>query len=515
MASRVAALIVGAGPVGLAAAVQLHAQGLPFRIVEKNPSRTTQSRALVVWPRTLELLHGCGVADKLIAAGLKATGAQFFSRGRNLAHIKFALADTRYPYALMIPQNETERVLEEHLGTSGVALERETELVDFAPEADGVAAKLKSAAGAIEELRADWLIACDGAHSTIRHKLGLPFVGVTEDDQFLLADIFVRGPKAPAPEPLLFVHQDGLMALFPIATDRCRMIASLGRFDGHRPEPDLALVQRLLDERGPGALTASDPVWLTFFRINERKLKDYRAGRIFFAGDAAHVHSPAGGQGMNTGIHDVCNLAWKLAMVARGEASGRLLDSYSAERGAVGDMVLRNAGALTKMATLRNPLLIALRDTAMRLLVPTAFVQARFVRAMTELDIAYPRSPLSRKAPSAAAGSPRPGDRCPDCALRGAAGEPVPLYDLLDARRFTLLVVSERGDRAAPERLAARLKVVAIATGPGGAGYRDATGALTRTFGTRALILVRSDLYLGLIAGGDDWLAVEAYLAGL
>jgi len=524
---RVPVLVVGAGPVGLAAAVQLRPHGVRFRIVEKNAERTLLSKALVVWPRTLELLRASGVAANLVAAGLQGTAATISSCRRTLVRLRLDRADSPYPFALFIPQSETERLLEAHLAAHDIRVERETELVGFEPDGQGVTAHLKRADGGEETLRADWIIACDGAHSAIRHRLALPFSGTTETTQFLLADIHVGG-LAPDAGAKMFFHPDGVMALFPIGPAHFRMIAFLGAFEEKRPDPTLAQIQELLDRRGPGGLTASDPVWLAYFRINERKLKDYRAGRIFFAGDAAHVHSPAGGQGMNTGIQDVCNLVWKLALVCRGAASAPLLDSYSAERSAVGDLVLRNAGAITRMATLRNPILLAVRNTTVTLLGRLPAVQKRFVRAMSELDIAYPNSPLSRNGARRAGGPLRSGDRASDAALIGPTGERVALIDLISDRRFTLLALGEReamddAARAAWDGLVARfgenVALIPISTKleapdpDASPRYADVSGRIARDYGRSGLVLVRPDLYLGLVAGPGEWQAVESYLA--
>ena len=267
-----------------------------------------------------------------------------------------------------------------------------------------------------ERVEADWLIGCDGAHSTVRHGLGMEFEGSTQPSDFALADLRLEGLN---PDKLdVFWHAKGILAFFPIVGDRYRVIADLGpakTATGHVADPTLEEMQALVDERGPGNIHLRDPYWLAGFRINERKVKDYQRGRVFLAGDAAHIHSPAGGQGMNTGMQDAFNLAWKLAMVVHGAAKSSLLDSYSVERSAVGDLVLRNATALTDVALMRNPVAQTVRNFAAKILLGLSQVQHRISNSMTEIEIAYPDSPLTITGSHAPHDSelPKAGERWP------------------------------------------------------------------------------------------------------
>jgi 2-polyprenyl-6-methoxyphenol hydroxylase-like FAD-dependent oxidoreductase len=427
---RISTLLVGAGPVGLAMAAELKRYGVAMRVIDKAANRSDKSKALVVWSRTLELFDRMGCGDAFLAVGRRMRGGAISGGGKRLAHFEFAGLDSPHPYALTIAQSDTERLLAEHLGRLGGQVERAVELVDFSQLADGVRARLRHAGGAEEIVECDWLLGCDGAHSSVRHGLGMEFSGVTEASDFWLADVQLSGHGVPTDEIVLYWHRDGILAIFPFPPDRVRIIGDLGpgAGDGDRPDPTLVEVQRLLDERGPGGLAASDPVWLANFRVNERKIAEYRDRRVFLAGDAAHIHSPAGGQGMNTGIQDACNLSWKLALVCRGiGASGPLLDSYSGERSAVGDLVLKNAARLTHVAILRNPLGQIVRNSLVSLLGEMPAVQRRMAATFAELDIAYPDSPLNRTIAGAPSGHglPKPGERAPldsDLARRIGAG---------------------------------------------------------------------------------------------
>ncbi|MDY0884717.1 FAD-dependent monooxygenase [Dongia soli] len=409
-------LVAGAGPVGLTMAAELARYGIAVRIIDKATAPSDKSKALVVWSRTLELLDRAGCAEQFLAAGMPAAGANFFHGEKRLARVTFEGIESPFPYGLLIPQSETERLLIDHLAGLGVTVERGIELSAIRPDATGVSVGLHHPSGHAETRRVDWLIGCDGAHSVVRKALGLDFTGAALQTDWILADLHLDGLPVPENELAIFFHAEGVLATFPFGRNgRHRIIADLGRARSTllRPDPTMAEIQAVIDKRSIPGIKARDPIWLSSFRINERKVADYRKGRVFLAGDAAHIHSPAGGQGMNTGMQDAVNLAWKLALVCRGEARAEaLLDSYSAERSAVGEQVLRNAGRLTRIALLRNPLARHLRNVVMSLAMRLKPTRLRLAERLTELDIAYPDSPLNgqRCVPG---GLPMPGDRFP------------------------------------------------------------------------------------------------------
>ncbi|WP_298956823.1 FAD-dependent monooxygenase [uncultured Methylobacterium sp.] len=478
-------LIAGAGPVGLTLAAELARYGLPVRLIDRCPHPTETSKALVLWSRTLELLDRAGCTPAFLAAGLRAHGATLRRGGTVLGHPSFESIASTYNYALMIPQSATERLLADHLHGLGVAVEREVELTGFRDTGGGVEASLRHADGREETVATPWLIGCDGAHSAVRHGLGVTFAGAAQGDDWLLADVRLAGDGAPPGDEIAtYLHRDGPLVIFPIPGGRARVIAVVGRSDPARPDPTLAEVQAVVDARAGGGIRVEDPVWLTHFRINERKVSEYRHGRVFLAGDAAHIHSPAGGQGMNTGMQDAINLAWKLAMVVRGQAAETLLDSYSPERNAVGEMVLRNAGRLTDMATLSNPAAQAARNLALRVLLGFHAVRDRMAATMSEIEIAYAGSPLSR--------GPHAGDRWPP---EHDAGPP-------PGAGATPLFVLYADDAAQGAALAARFPaLVEAAPRPAGEPGR--------------LVLVRPDGYAGLVADAGDWETAGRYLAAL
>jgi 2-polyprenyl-6-methoxyphenol hydroxylase-like FAD-dependent oxidoreductase len=410
-------LVAGAGPVGLAMAAELARYGVPVRVVDKAPRRTDKSKALVVWSRTLELMDHMGCTPEFLDAGLKVTDVSIYADQNQIGHMSLAGVPSPHPFALMIPQSETERLLEAHLGTLGVKVERSVELVRFDARADRVVSTLRRADGTEETVESAWLVGCDGAHSTVRHGLGVVFQGDTLESDWILADVHLQGVRHPGHVEVDW-HTDGIVGLFPIRGDRYRVIADAGT---HPEAPTLEEVQAILERRGAPGLVATDPVWLAAFRINERKVADYRVGRVFLAGDAAHIHSPAGGQGMNTGIQDACNLAWKLALVCRGVCPAEpLLGSYSPERSGVGDMVLKETGRMTALATMRGGIEQFVRNHIASVVFGISPVVKKIADGITELSIGYPDSPLN--AQGAHVKDPAVGERAPISEVQAPVG---------------------------------------------------------------------------------------------
>jgi 2-polyprenyl-6-methoxyphenol hydroxylase-like FAD-dependent oxidoreductase len=410
-------LITGAGPVGMTMAIELARYGVPVRIIDKAPQRTDKSKALVIWSRTLELLDRAqqlGGATPFIEAGHKATTVNFVAGDKTIGQITVDSVASPYAYALMLPQSDTERLLEERLQALGVTVERQVELTAFNQAQDAVTATLRHSDGREETVTAEWLVGCDGAHSTVRHTLQIDFAGEALDSDWMLADVHIENYPYPETDLAIYWHHDGILVFFPIGAGRFRVVANLPPSGAdHPPVPTLEAVQAVLETRGPADLRAVDPVWLSGFRINGRKIADYRHGRVFLAGDAAHVHSPAGGQGMNTGMQDAMNLAWKLALVVHGTCPDTLLDSYSAERSPVGERVLKAVDRMTEVGTLSNPIAQTARNLLSHIMLGLPYIQQTIADTMTELDITYPHSPLNGTAlrGHSAYNGPRPGER--------------------------------------------------------------------------------------------------------
>jgi 2-polyprenyl-6-methoxyphenol hydroxylase-like FAD-dependent oxidoreductase len=428
-------LIVGAGPVGLTLAYELTRYRVPVRVVDKASQRTDKSKALVLWSRTLELLDdGDTGAAPFVEAGFKVHGVNIVADdGAVVGHVKMDSVASPYPYALMLPQSDTERLLEERLQRVGVSVERSTEAIALAIGTDGVQATLRHAGGREETVYADWLAGCDGAHSIVRHTLGAPFTGETMPSDWILADTHMKGYPFPDTEVAVYWAREGVLPIFPIAPGRYRIIANIPPSGGDHPrDPTLEEVTAIVEQRGPKGVSLFDPIWLSGFRINARKVASYRAGRAFLTGDAAHVHSPAGGEGMNTGMQDAFNLAWKLALAIHGTCGEALLDTYSPERSGVGDEVLKNTSRLTAIGTLHNPIAEELRNIVGRVALGLAPVQHAVVDNMSQVSVGYPQSPMNGRGHGSF--HPAPGQRmAPIAGARpfGAGSKP----------RFTVLAL--------------------------------------------------------------------------
>ena len=363
------ALVIGTGPVGLTAALALHAQGVPVRIIGNAAECSAKSKALVIWSRTLEDLAGVIDPESFTAAGSQLRGMRIHSGPRELVSLQYKDMPTlsRFPAGILIPQFETERLLVQRLEECGITVEWETELISFSQSDHEVEFRLRGPDGAESTGTAPWLIAADGAHSTVRHQLGLEFSGQTLPTTFYIADVHLD-TDLPEGEGATYLDRHGVCMLLPIGgTRHTRVIATAPDSDDGSSDPTLEQIQQLLERALPMHVTASDPLWLASFRIRERVLDEFRVGRIFLAGDAAHTHSPAGGHGMNTGMQDAFNLAWKIGLHERGIGGDALLDSYSDERQHVARKVVADSNRLTKVMAIDSPVLSFLRSSGLRL----------------------------------------------------------------------------------------------------------------------------------------------------
>jgi 2-polyprenyl-6-methoxyphenol hydroxylase-like FAD-dependent oxidoreductase len=490
------ALIVGAGPVGLTMAAELKRYGLSVRIIDKDSGRTDKSKAIVMWARTLELFDraGAGLTQRFIHTGLKVAHTNIFAGEEQIAQADLSSVDTPYKFVLLIQQSETERLLEEHLSDLGARVERQVELKTFEQNSNTVTCTLAHADGSEEKLESSWLIGCDGAHSLVRHQLGMSFEGSTMLNDWILADVHMDGLQG-SPAVNIYWHTLGILALFPLAGTRYRIIADVGKSAsnvmGEQRIPTLEEIQQVLDARGPKGLVANNPVWLSSFTINERKVSHYRAQRVFLAGDAAHVHSPAGGQGMNTGMHDAFNLAWKLSLASRGLCAAEpLLETYSPERSAVARLVLEQTGRATAVALMKGETKQTLRNHVASFVFGLSPVRHAMANMLSEISVGYPDSPLNQSCDLEHSG-PAPGERAPIRKGEPPIGQgPTPRFALFATENDALALVA-----------------------------RDFAGILEPTlrapYHEHGLWLVRPDGYVALRAKSGDARAVQMYLARL
>lgn len=558
MSTETDVLVVGAGPTGLTLATQLRRYGARVEIIDANPTRSETSKALAVHARTLELFQALGVAEEAVARGRKLHGVSVMSNGSRLAHATMDELDSPFAYILCLPQPETERLLEARLSALGTAVDRGYELTAFEQDDTGVTATIAGPDGKDRTLRSQYLVGCDGAHSAVRRVLDLPFDGTDLEGRFAFADVGLLA-DLPGDEATAFVSSDGIVLAIPLPDDgRFRVIATPSAAEDVPAKPDLAYFQRVFDERTALSAKLVDPTWFSTFTVRQRRVTRYRTRRAFVAGDAAHAHSPVGGQGMNTGIQDAYNLGWKLGLVATGPGRRELLDSYELEREPVARTLLGNTERATRAVTLRYRVSREVRNRVAQFLSSFEVVQDRLARTIGELDLNYRKSPIveesrpaltelrlvhSDRSETASLGDhrdfgagPRAGDRAPDCIL-----EPGPperrLFELLAGPRPVALLFdgrskTEEGHRrlaGIAERVEKRFRipidafiVVRSAEPPRDLGDNhsvilDPDGHVHTRYGASAecLYLVRPDGYIGYRSQPASWEKLEGYLSRL
>src|ERR1700730_1485279 len=385
-------LIVGAGPTGLTAALELSRMGVAVRLIDKRQAPATTSRAIGVQARTLELFEQRGLAEEMLRLGNKGRFTSIYGGGKRVFRLDFGHVESRYPFMLLISQAETERILREAVARQGVTPEWNTELVGIGQDvlshdASPVQAVLKLADGSLERVAAPWLISAEGAHSLVRTTLDLPFEGHTRAEQYALGDLLVAG-DLPDSDICIFSSDHGFMGLFPMGGEHFRLIASnpLSK-PSKNAEPSLDELQRIHDQRSHIPARFHDLMWSSWFRINSRMVSRLKVGRLLLGGDAAHIHSPAGAQGMNTGIQDMINVAWKLALGVKGQPPPALLDTYEQERLPVIRDVLAHTEGLTSVIASEKQFGPWTQESEM--------AQDPIAARMCQLAIGYRDTPLS------------------------------------------------------------------------------------------------------------------------
>ena len=407
-------LIVGAGPTGLVLALWLARMGVRVRIIDKTAEPGTTSRALAVQARTLELYNQIGLADAVVERGRKVPAANFWVSGKKVGRL--ALADfgaglSPFPYVLVFPQDEHERLLIDRLTRSGVEVERRTELLDFEHTGGRIRARLKRSDGTAQECETAYIAGCDGAHSAVREALKIGFPGGTYEHVFYVADIAAKGP-AMNDELHVCLDTNDFLAVFPLKSDGHARLVGTVREAQPRNE-DLSwndVSQRVIDWM---LIEVERVNWFSTYHVHHRVADHFRKDRAFLLGDAAHVHSPVGGQGMNTGIGDAINLAWKLAAVLKGRADASLLDSYEPERIAFARRLVATTDRAFTGVTSSGAIARRVRMQVVPLILPllTRFraVRRLMFRTVSQIAVNYRASPLSEGWASAVHG----GDRLP------------------------------------------------------------------------------------------------------
>jgi len=516
-------LVVGAGPVGLTVAHELARRGIRIRVVDRAPGPADTSRALATHARTLEIYDQMGVLDDLLARGRKVEHFTLHRNGRTLIRFDtdYSRLATRFPFTLMVDQQITEEVLRTALAGLGVRIEWGVELTGFKAGADGVRVALAGADGTRAEQDVGWLVGCDGGHSLVRKVLGLPLIG-DSSETWLIADAMVE-VDLPQDSIHWMSVGGGTVMLVPFPEPgRWRLLDTAVAGDaGEAHEVGRRFAGKISRALGR-PVRVHTPTWVSVFSIQQRMVPAMGSGRCFVAGDAAHVHSPASGQGMNTGIQDGYNLAWKLAMAVRGLAGPGFLESYPAERVPIGRALLSSTKNATALVALRNSALSGLMPFGLAFVNAVPAVKSRIERtimaSMSGLRLGYPDSPLTGTGD----GRPGPGDRVARFEAAAAASPGcAALLDELRDPRWTFLVFAdpgfERDAASMSERHAAWLSVRTVAASPDGVPGRlaDPDGRLAAELDAAAgtWLLIRPDGYLAARSGGGAGRALDDYCA--
>ncbi len=497
--ANVPVLVAGAGPTGLALALWLARLGVRVRIVDKAAGPGTTSRALAVQARTLELYRQLGLDRDVVERGHRVSAVHLWVRGEAVAQVPLGQIGeglTPYPFLHIFPQDEHERLLVDRLAGFGIAVERGTELVGCSQEGPGVIATLRHSHGGEERVACAFLAGCDGAHSTVRELAGTGFPGGTYRQLFYVADVEAAGPPVNG-DLHLDLDEADFLAVFPLAAPgHARLVGTVRDERADRPE------SLRFDDVSPRALRnlkidVRRVNWFSTYHVHHRVTHAFRQGRAFLLGDAAHIHSPAGGQGMNTGLGDAINLAWKLQAVLAGQGGPALLDSYDLERRAFARKLVASTDRAFTFATAEGHVAEVLRTRLAPRLLPGLFglepVRDFLFRTVSQIALNYRDSPLSQGT----AGHVHGGDRLPWAPVPGADN-----FDALDSVEWQVHVYGHASPALAAWCAAHRLPLRAFEWHPlhGDAGLaRD------------ALYLLRPDSYVALADVGGRAEAVEAY----
>jgi 2-polyprenyl-6-methoxyphenol hydroxylase-like FAD-dependent oxidoreductase len=494
-------LIVGAGPTGLMLANQLGRRGIHATIIDRHSGPAQQTRAMAVHARTLEIYRKLGIAEQAVALGRPGNGSNMWSRGRLRAHIPFkGMGEglSAFPYVLMLGQDDNERIMGDHLRRWNIDVSWNTELVALSQEPAHVVATIKKPDGSTSTVTAAYVAGCDGARSSVREMNGIAFPGAPYEHVFFVADTEAVGPMVPD-DVNVFLWRTGFHLYFPMrGPDRWRVIGILPRHLRDRDDLTFPELVPSLQQEGAAGLSFKSCSWLSTYRIHHRCTERFRDRRCFLLGDAAHVHSPMGGQGMNTGLQDAYNLAWKVALVTSRRADPAMLDSYEAERLPVAHRLLATTDRAFRVVVADNWLAATLRTWIVPNLAALAMTRKRAqraaFRALSQIDISYPQSPLSKTLEGVDANAPRAGERFPWLRLRFRTDGPrEDLFEKLDDTRFNLLVIGQPSPSTDHLGLRDLLDVHAIPSD------RDNEGELARaSINGPAYYLLRPDGHVGL-----------------
>ena len=516
-------LIVGAGPTGLMMASQLARYDIPFRIIEKNEGPTNQSRALVIQPRSLEIFEQMGIAERAVKQGRTFQTINYVVNGKLAQRVplgNFGKGLTQFPFLLILEQSKTEPLLIDFLRHQGHGVEWLTELASFSQSDGGVSATLKHL-DKEETIETDWLIGADGAGSLVRKSLEITFGGETYKESLFVLDCKINWPFKDD-EAAIALSKDAFGLFFPMTDGRCRVSGIVSEEYADKDSISFDEVNRDFAKNLKMDVTLSDPQWISLYHAHHRYVAQFRKGRCFLAGDAAHVHSPAGAQGMNTGLQDAYNLAWKLALVIRGQAEETILDTYQEERLPIARKLVQTTDRVFGITVSQNPLIVFWRVHVMPhlvALIPKEKHLLRFAfRLISQIGIHYRNSSLSRNAsfgwfPRKA---PRPGDRLPFLSFQDR-DKLINIQDRIKAPAFHLLVFPGTQTEEATNHIRrivdARDDVIQIGT----IGLTTDTKGLYKDLGVKdgGYYLIRPDMYVASRSKTFDEQVLKTFLKSI
>ncbi len=509
-------LVVGAGPTGLMLANQLGRRGVRALLVDRHAGPSRETRALGVQARTLEIYSKLGIVERALELGKRGTGANIWSNGRKTARVPLGEAGqsvTPYPFILILGQDDNERIMGDRLRDWGMSVQWNTELVGLEQEPGHVSVTLKLPDGATRKVTAAWIAGCDGARSSVRELSSITFPGAPYEHVFFVADTEVTGNMVPD-EVNVYLWRQGFHLFFPMrGTDHWRIVgilpASLRGRDDVKFE---AVIPSLRGEAGAG-LSLRTCTWFSTYRIHHRSAVRFRDRRCFLLGDAAHIHSPVGAQGMNTGLQDAYNLGWKLALVVEGRADAALLDSYEEERIPVARRLLNTTDRAFRLIVSDSWLAGLLRTQILARVAAFAMsrerIQSFAFRVVSQIGIHYRKSPLSTSLDGLPHTAPRAGDRFPWLRLKFRPdGSIENLFEILDDTRFALIVLGQPSPPRAALALGDLLQIHAIPSDP----VNDVELARAQ-IPRPSFYLLRPDGHIGLCGARLEAASVARYLS--
>ncbi|MEO5776280.1 MAG: FAD-dependent monooxygenase [Flavobacterium sp.] len=409
-------VIIGAGPTGLSMAAQLIRHKIDFIIIEKNDKTTNLSKAIAVQARTLEIFQELGIVEEAMKRGQLTTGMILFSKGKRRASLDLSnmgkgLSD--FPFALSLEQSKTEQLLAEYLQKNGKQIKWNAELNHFEQDNNGVKVYYKDKNGTEQKIEADYLVGCDGAGSLVRHQLGLSFEGSTEPKLFYVADVILKSSVINENRLYMYLIPKGFVLFFPMeGTGHYRIIGVLPEHTDDSHEYNFAEVEPIIKKGIISPVDFGKVQWFSTYKVHSRKANSFMDGRCFIAGDAAHIHTPAGGQGMNTGIQDAYNLAWKMVYSLRGEVNNKVLQSYNTERTQNAKNLLNTTDRMFDIMSGVNGFWNFIRNgffpIFLMVLSSNNFVKRKIYPLLSQIGIAYPDSFLTSKS---SIGKAKAGDR--------------------------------------------------------------------------------------------------------